>query len=300
MREYHYTWTYDLLSSHEALWSLASDTNRFNRDVGLPPVELVGIENGIRRVRLKIPLIALEWEEEPFEWMFPHRFGILRRYRKGPLAEMRTDCRLEPSAASGTRMTYDTWARAANLLGLLTIPLAIGVISARRFRHVFHNYDCIAHSGDPLAASSRRSNLSSSGRSRLGAQTERVLEQGTQPALVTHFAEFLDRADEFSVQRMRPFALADISGTERRGVLEIILRFTRLGILDMYWELLCPVCRGASEEHGRLGNARASSRYNTCNIDFTVGFDHNVEVVFRPNPSVRPVHENVEFCVSSP
>jgi class 3 adenylate cyclase len=80
----------------------------------------------------------------------------------------------------------------------------------------------------------------------------------------------------------------------------MFLRFTRLGILDMYWELLCPACRGTSDSLGRLGDMESSSHCSTCNIDFTVNFDHNVEVVFRPNPSVRPVHENVEFCVGSP
>ena len=35
-REFHYRWEYDLQASPQALWPLVSDTNRFNRDAGLP------------------------------------------------------------------------------------------------------------------------------------------------------------------------------------------------------------------------------------------------------------------------
>ena len=123
-KEYHYKWVWDLKSSPEALWPLVSDTNRFNHDTGLPPMELLGISNGVKHVKFKIPLIRVEWEEEPFEWTYPYRFGILRRYRKGPLAEMRVDCQLERLEPSGTRITYETWVEPANIFGLIGIPLA--------------------------------------------------------------------------------------------------------------------------------------------------------------------------------
>ena len=63
MREFHYSWTYDLQASPEALWPLASDTNRFNRDTGLPAVNLLGIENGTRRIKFRIPIIPIIWDE---------------------------------------------------------------------------------------------------------------------------------------------------------------------------------------------------------------------------------------------
>ncbi len=44
-----------------------------------------------------------------------------------------------------------------------------------------------------------------------------------------------------------------------------------------------------TETSGHLSAVHSASHCNTCNIDFTTNFDHNVEVVFRPNPSVRPL-----------
>ncbi len=107
------------------------------------------------------------------------------------------------------------------------------------------------------------------------------------PHSIARLEEFLDQADELSLQRIRPYSLADAWGVGRRAVLEMFLRATRAGILDMSWDLLCPSCRGTTEGHSNLATCAATSHCNTCQIDFTVNFDHNIEVVFRPNPSVR-------------
>jgi class 3 adenylate cyclase len=80
----------------------------------------------------------------------------------------------------------------------------------------------------------------------------------------------------------------------------MFLRATRAGILDMSWDLLCPSCRGTTEGHSNLGAVRGRSHCSTCQIDFTVNFDHNIEVVFKPNPSVRAVDFDAAFCVGSP
>ena len=93
-QEFHYRWEFDLQSSPEELWPFVANTNRFNRDTGVPPVEAVGEGytgvNARRRLRLHVlGLIPVEWEEQPFEWIRPFRFGVVRRYRTGPMAEMR-------------------------------------------------------------------------------------------------------------------------------------------------------------------------------------------------------------------
>ena len=99
-REFHYRWEYDLSASPQALWPLVSDTNRFNRDAGLPDVSAQGsTEAGgpvvRRRFKLKKLGLGVEWEEEPFEWVRPFRFGVVRRYKTGPVAEARVTAQLE-------------------------------------------------------------------------------------------------------------------------------------------------------------------------------------------------------------
>ena len=299
-KEYHYLWIWDLESSPEALWPLISDTNRFNRDTGLPPIQLLGISKGVRLVKFKIPVVSVEWEEEPFEWTYPYRFGVLRRYRKGPLAEMRVDCRLERLPSSGTRITYETWVKPKNIIGNIGIPLAIGIISAKRFGNAFKRYDLIASSGGAALSISTDRNLSQAGKDRFKVLNERLFLQGEDVDTLDHLHDYLFQADDLSIQRMRPYALADGWELPRRTVLETFLRATRVGMLDMYWELLCPECRGVAEGHQHLGDVSGTAHCNTCRIEFNATFDHNVEVIFRPNPSIRAVDASVEFCVGSP
>lgn len=299
-REYHYKWVWEFESSAEALWPLVSDTNRFNRDTGLPPMQLLGIHNGVKLVRFNIPLVQIEWEEEPFEWTYPYRFGIMRRYRKGPLAEMRVDCRLERLQPAGTRITYEVWVKPKNIPGRIAIPLGIGVYSAKRFGDAFKLYDRIASRGGSVLIVAKGRNLSLAGHNKFKVLNERLQDQGVDRQILDHLYEYLHRADDLSIQRMRPYALADGWGLPRRTVLESFLRATRLGMLDMYWDLLCPECRGIAEDHARLGGIHSTAHCSTCRIDFTANFDHNVEVIFRPNPSIRAVDAAVEFCVGSP
>lgn len=299
-REYHYTWTWDFEASPEALWPFVSDTNRFNRDTGQPRMKLLGVRDGIRRVRWQIPLVPLEWEEGPFDWSYPSRFGILRRFYRGPLAEMRVAVDLARTPAGGTHLTYQVWTTPSNLIGRLAIPAAIGILAARRFDRAFRAYAARARLEPSAPDPESGSRLSAAGRARLDGLAARILLDGGDPEITRRLAAFVACSDELSAQRLRPYALADRWGAARRTTLETFLRAARQGMLDMYWELLCPECRGVAEGFGRLSQMHARSHCKTCNVDFSVNFDHNVEVIFRPNPAVRRIDAAVEFCVGSP
>lgn len=302
-QEFHFSWQWDLQSSPEAIWPYAADTNRFNRDTGQPEVEMLDNVQGTKRVRMKLPLIGVEWEEEPFEWTYPYSFGIVRRYSKGPIDEMRVQANFDPLPEGGTRVTYQSWFKTGNILAEIGIPFAIGVVARRRFERVFRRYDRIAAKPgeiDPGLDIFRPRGLSPGGRARFQSLSETIVQQGADPGLVARLEEFLEHSDDLSLQRIRPYALADHWGVNRRAVLEVFLRATRAGIFDMSWDLLCPSCRGITEGHTNLGEVRGRSHCSTCRIDFTVNFDHNIEVVFRPNPSVRPVEFEAAFCVGSP
>ena len=299
-QEFYFDWHWDLESVPQAIWPFAADTNRFNRDTGQPGIEMLDNVKGVRHVRMKLPLMRVEWQEEPFEWTYPYSFGILRTYSKGPIDEMRVQANFDPGPEGGTHVRYQTWMKASNLLVQLAIPFVIGLIAKNRFEQAFRVYDRLANTPGSGIEVSRPRGLTSGGRARFRSLSETVIRQGTDRSLVAKLEDFLDRADELSVQRIRPYALADRWEVNRRAVLEMFLRATQAGILDMSWDLLCPSCRGTTEGHTNLGDVRGRSHCNTCQIDFTVNFDHNIEVVFRPNPSIRAVELGAAFCVGSP
>ncbi|MBI4762202.1 MAG: DUF5939 domain-containing protein [Chloroflexota bacterium] len=299
-QEFRFSWQWDLQSPPEAIWLLASDTNRFNRDTGQPEVEMLRNVKGVKQMRMKLPIVRVEWEEEPFEWTYPYSFGVVRHYRRGPLEEMRVRVTLDPLKNGGTRLTYQTIILANGLFAPLVIPLAIGGVARSRFERAFRLYDRIASERGGVTEIGHRRGLSPGGRTRFRSQSEALIRQGVDASLLARLEEFLERADDLSLQRIRPYALADRWGVSRRAVLEMFLRATRAGVFDMSWDLLCPSCRGLTEGHSHLAEVRGVSHCNTCQIDFTANFDHNIEVVFTPNASVRAVKTDAVFCVGSP
>jgi class 3 adenylate cyclase len=122
---------------------------------------------------------------------------------------------------------------------------------------------------------------------------------GVDPDLIARLASTLTGADDLTLLRIRPYALADAWGADRRAVLELCLAATRAGLLDLRWDLLCPLCRGAQASPSSLRDLTSSVHCETCRIDFTADLERLVEVTFRPNPAIRPV-EDREFCVGSP
>jgi class 3 adenylate cyclase len=298
-KEFNYTWTWDLQSSPEALWPLVSDTNRFNHDTGLPPMILLGTSKGVKRIKLDVPVVNVEWEEEPFEWIYPYHFGILRRYKTGPFKEMRVDCHMERAENSGTRLIYKVRMQSRNILGDVVTPLVIGVVSAKRFGEAFKKYDQIIADKEQAFGTQASKHFSSASRNNLKNKIARLKEQNIDGVSLDRLTEFLERADDISVQQMRPYTLADGWGLPRRAVLEVFLRATRAGIIDMYWDVLCPECRGVTDDFANLNELHGASHCGACQMDFNAHFDENIEVIFRPNESVRKVDAKVQFCVGT-
>lgn len=309
-REFHYRWEYDLKASPEKLWPFVADTNRFNRDTNVPAVEVDAtkrrLRNARRRARLSILGMPVEWEEQPFEWVRPERFGVRRTYSKGPVAEMRALAELSAGIGGGTRFTYQVWVRPKSLLGFIAIPLQVGVVGSRRFRRAFGKYDELASIEALPRELQAAPALSDAASNRIRIMKERLLsdddvgEVGDEErAVVERLIEFIEQADDFALARIKPYELADDWQRPRRTVLETCLRATRVGLLDLQWDLLCPLCRGPQESGSSLRDIDSQVHCETCRIDFTVNFDRFVELTFRPNALIRTMDVK-DYCIGSP
>ena len=304
VRTFHFRWEWRLQSTPRALWPHIADTNRFNRDSGVPEVQRVGgsgaASGARRRLRLRRMGVPIEWEEEPFEWTWSRRFGVIRRYVRGPLAELRILVELVPDEGGGTQLIYQVWAHPRGLLGRLTIPFEIGRRYARAFERAVRRYDALASAPTTMASpGGAPGSLAAPALERLAAGRAALQRSGADPGLVARLASTLTESDDLALLRLRPYALADQWGASRRAVLELCLAATRAGLLDLRWDLLCPLCRGAQASPASLRDVRSRAHCETCQIDFTADLDRLVEVTFRPNPAIRPV-ENREFCVGGP
>jgi class 3 adenylate cyclase len=310
LREYHKRWEFDLKSSPERLWPFIADTNRFNRDTGVPQIEIDSSDKRLRNARRKVKLslygLPVEWEEQPFEWVKPSRFGVERVYSKGPLARLKMRAELQPKSDGGTHLIYELWSTPRNLGGAVAIPMQINLVVARRFRDAMRKYDASAFMGAAVETAEPNTSQSSFDLQRLTALKQKLIAdlQTTESpekklAVAERLVDFLEHGDDFAVARIRPYKLADDWQEPRRLVLEVCLRATRTGLLDFQWDLLCPLCRGPQESGLSLKDIKTDVHCDTCKIDFTVNFDRYVELTFKPNPSVRRLNVSA-FCIGSP
>jgi class 3 adenylate cyclase len=308
-REFHFQWTFEFQATPEQLWPFVADTNRFNRDTKVPPLEIEGgqkrMPNARRHVRLSIYGLPVEWEEQPFEWVKPLRFGVERVYSKGPMARMRVLAELTPTDGGGTKLTYKLWATPRNMIGRVAIPLQIRFMTAPRFRSAFKQYAELATvtAQRPVLAGTTTSydldqqRVSALKHKLTGSFEKERSESGLQ--IANRLFDFIQTADDFAVARIRPYQLADDWQEDRRAVLEVCLLATRAGILDLQWDVLCPLCRGARVSESSLKDISSGVHCDTCRIDFTATFDRYVELTFRPNAALRRV-DVTEYCIGSP
>ncbi len=311
-RTIKYRWTLRLESSPEALWPLVADTNRFNRETGVPSL-MPRLSSDDRSLRSESPLSAMlrlrvlgqtiEWLEAPFEWIEPRRFSIVRRYTRGPMRRMDVRLTLEPQGG-GTLLTYEVDAAPRNVLGRLAIPIQIGLISRRAFLKAFRAFDAARLAGareqptptnaQPLAAEYRGRSLPSAARFR-----DALLARNQPRELIDQLLLHIASADDLLLARLKPYALAEQWGADRAAVLTLMLHATRAGLLDLRWDLLCPLCRGSKADASTLSELPPGIHCDACHIDITANLERLVELTFRPNPTVRAV-EPREYCIGGP
>src|SRR5689334_12869852 len=202
-RDIHKRWEFDLKSSPERLWPFIADTNRFNRDTGVPEVEIdpaqKSLRNARRKLRLSVYGLPIEWEEQPFEWVKPERFGIERVYSKGPMARLRVLAQLMPNDEGGTHLIYEVWSTPRNLPGAFAISVQLSLIVARRFRDAILTYDAAASNGgsdemtepDTSRSSFDLARLASL-RSKLLADLEQVESPAEKSVIGERLVEFIE------------------------------------------------------------------------------------------------------------
>lgn len=296
---YHRDW--ELEATPEALWSFIANTHLVNYVSQTPAVQMVNETgerplNGYHRVRASIT----EYEEKPFEWIRPFRFSSTKRFLKARIFdELGSGVELTPKPGGGTSLHYYIWATPPNVWLTPIVPLMLRRI-LNAFDAPIRQYDRLAVNTIPTTFDmpAYKVHFAPGGEERL-AELTAVLSTQADPVLAQKLQTILQKTDDLLLARIRPYALADYWGVPRRQVLDLCLQAVRLGLLEMFWEILCPLCRGAKQTTSKLADLNPNLHCATCNIDFTANFARSVELVFRPNPSVRLARIE-EFCVGGP
>jgi class 3 adenylate cyclase len=105
--------------------------------------------------------------------------------------------------------------------------------------------------------------------------------------------DFLIRALEDFLSRIRPLELARKWRAEPDHVVDLFLAAHNVGLVSLRWEILCPRCRNSSTPSATLDDLPRELHCTTCNVDYERDFSHNVELLFSPEPWLRPMPDGV-------
>lgn len=121
-----------------------------------------------------------------------------------------------------------------------------------------------------------------------------LLRQRCDGPVADAIARFLGEAPDFRVNRINPLAFAAEAGLDETGCIGAFLHATRIGMVDLAWNVVCGGCGGILHSANSLGSInRAHYRCALCAADCSPILDDNVEVTFTVSPQLRtiPAHE---------
>ena len=297
-----YRWQWQLKSTPEALWPYVADTHRFNQAVDLPvfhitetPLEIGGSRLTAQATRFGV---SVEWEELPFDWVTYRWFRSERIFSKGPLARMVVTLTLEPNS-QGTHLTYQVEVTPANALGRLGVIQQIGWQTRQNVDRVFRQIDDALQKRQTRVTPLKVSRISGTGQARLKELTAQLTTMGHHQTWVNRLSEMIIEDADLDIARIRPYVKADLWQAPRREILELFLSAARLGLLNLRWDVLCPLCRGAKVTASTLDAINKGVHCPACNIDFEADFSRSVELTFSVHPQIRPVRDDA-YCVGGP
>jgi class 3 adenylate cyclase len=306
------TRSFDLASPPERVWPLLSDTDRFNRLLGMSavryrPIDAGGAGESKTSARFTAETRAggfsLSYDELPFEWTKERSFSVRRQMHGGPVESFTWRCTLERTRASDGPGAVDGGTRATVRLAIVPRAWALRPIAwlnakqfAARFVGLGPAIDAHLVEGAP---SPYVVPASGADRARVEAAVVGLIERGVTAGLAAKIGGFVREAADADVVRIRPFALADEWREDRRGVLRAFLHAVALGLFEMRWGLVCPSCLTASQQVESLEEITAEGHCQLCDIRFDLDLDQAVEATFLPHPAIRRVPEML-FCMGGP
>jgi class 3 adenylate cyclase len=153
-----------------------------------------------------------------------------------------------------------------------------------------------ATAADPFAEPDR---LPAPRRQRLERVLDRLAGRGVDAAVVGRLGEFLAGGSAQDVARIRPIALAERFGLDPDQVVSACLHGAREGLLELHWDLLCPVCRISCRVTDTLRAIAEHAHCAACHLDFRLDFASSIELIFRVHPEIREADLGT-YCIGGP
>ena len=304
VKHYDFKWTLD--ATPKALWPLVSDTDRFNRAIGLPAPEFRYDHSG---KRLKIFAKAnyngmtLQWREHPFQWICEREMSVLREFESGPFAWVTSTVELHPLANQKTRLLHRFQVKPRGLLGKMLTPFQFAFMTRRSLNKVYARLEQMANDqscsfGCDLPYHSPPK-LNPKQWSRLTKRVDALGRALEDNHLAQRFGDFIMQVADPIAARIRPLTLPTKLNCSDQRSLQVCWSSIEAGLLNLSWDIICPVCKIASDNVSSFDQIESHAHCKVCDIEFETDLTQAVEMIFSVHPDIRTI-ELKTYCIGGP
>jgi hypothetical protein len=220
---------------------------------------------------------------------------VRREFEWGPIATLIGSIELEP-AGDAVKVKASAEFIPRNLLGRFLWRAASGSVDDM----LAFCDDYLLRKGagkiDPVPIPSGQSPVD---KAQLDRLMKRLAKTPVRQDLLPPLRERIVEGSDDQVLGMRAYAVADTWGADRLEVLRLFLHATRIGLLELRWELMCPNCRVPKAEAESLAKLPGRFHCETCGISYTTDFDQRVELRFSVHQAIRKAVDNI-YCIGGP
>ena len=131
--------------------------------------------------------------------------------------------------------------------------------------------------------------------SKLGRKSksaDRLRKYGFSPAVLNAFDDLIARARDHELYRANPRYWAEQLGLSERETLSVIVAATVEGLLDLNWQVACPICKYHGRAASSLGGVSQLHGCENCDHDFEAYLDEEVFVTVTVKDDLRRLAPN--------
>jgi class 3 adenylate cyclase len=109
------------------------------------------------------------------------------------------------------------------------------------------------------------------------------------PRTLSKFENFIRSADDYQLFKVDPHEYAREKGLKEKEACDLFLHATRLGIFDIQWGLVCPMCGDTVESFATLRKLDSHFHCTICSAVTTAALDDYIMISYMVSPRVRHI-----------
>ncbi len=290
-------WHYDVDLGIADLWKLVSDSSRMNRALQVSEMKFED-RDGVRWGTSKPGGIFHEWEEVPWNWVAERFIESVRVYRSGFSKVVYAVFVLAPISTEKTRLYIYFGSIPRSYLSSLALRIGFPSLG-RDYAQLLPRLAAEIREHKPISLVQSGPALAEGAQTRLSTIRSQLEEKGLDKECITKLLDWIATGDEQDLFRIQVRERARAWDLAEDSLLRVCLHATRLGLLELSWDIMCPHCRGVSKQSGSLSEISSAASCDVCLIDFETDTNDSIEITFHVHPSIREVPHRT-FCSAEP